>query len=147
CTGLTSINIPNSVTSLGNYCFADCTGLTSINIPNSVTNIGEGCFSGCTGLTSITIPNSVTSIGYRCFYSGTYPIYCCQNLYDQLKGEYGDRVILYDPTSIDETVGTGVGPKPIVGYYDLSGRPWHGSLQGLVVVRYADGTARTLYLK
>ena len=63
CQSLTSITIPNSVTSIGNYAFLACTGLTSITIPNSVTSIGEYAFSGCTGLTSITIPNSVTSIG------------------------------------------------------------------------------------
>ena len=33
-----------SVTSIGNYAFCDCTGLTSITIPNSVTSIGEGAF-------------------------------------------------------------------------------------------------------
>jgi hypothetical protein len=64
---LTSITIPNSVTSIGNMAFADCTGLTSITIPNSVTSIGARAFEGCTGLTSITIPNSVTSIGSSAF--------------------------------------------------------------------------------
>ena len=64
CTGLTSVTIPNSVTSIGRYAFDD-TGLTSVTIPNSVTSIGWSAFSGCTGLTSVTIPNSVTSIdGY-----------------------------------------------------------------------------------
>ena len=67
CTGLTSIIIPNSVTSIGDYAFYGCTGLTSIDIPNSVTSIGSGAFSGCTGLTSITIPSSVTSIGSGAF--------------------------------------------------------------------------------
>ena len=67
CTGLTSITIPNSVTSIGWYAFSSCTGLTSITIPNSVTSIGESAFYGCTGLTSITIQNSVTSIGDNAF--------------------------------------------------------------------------------
>ena len=67
CSGLTSITIPNSVTSLGNECFSGCSGLTSITIPNSVTSLGEYCFSDCSGLTSITIPNSVTSLGNDCF--------------------------------------------------------------------------------
>ena len=71
CTGLTSITIPNSVTSIGEYAFYGCTGLTSINIPNSVTSIVGYAFSGCTGLTSITIPNSVTSIGSSAFYGCT----------------------------------------------------------------------------
>ena len=67
CSGLTSITIPNSVTSLGNYAFSGCSGLTSIEIPNSVTSIGNGAFYGCSGLTSVTIPNSVTSIGESAF--------------------------------------------------------------------------------
>ena len=63
CTGLTSITIPDSVTSISYYAFEDCTGLTSITIPNSVTTISSDAFYSCTGLTSITIPDSVTSIG------------------------------------------------------------------------------------
>ena len=63
CYGLTSVTIPNSVTSIGNYAFCGCSGLTSVTIGNSVTSIGECAFGGCSGLTSVTIPNSVTSIG------------------------------------------------------------------------------------
>ena len=37
--------ITYSVTSLGEWCFADCSSLTSITIPNSVTSLGEWCFS------------------------------------------------------------------------------------------------------
>ena len=71
CTGLTSITIPDSVTSIGDSAFSGCTGLTSITIPDSVTSIGDCAFYGCTGLTSITIPNSVTSIGDSAFYDCT----------------------------------------------------------------------------
>lgn len=67
CTGLTSITIPNSVTSIGAYAFDACKGLTSITIPDRVTNIGAGAFRDCTGLTSVTIPNSVTNISYSAF--------------------------------------------------------------------------------
>ncbi len=68
CSGLTSVTIPNSVTSIGNTAFYYCTGLTSVSIPNSVTSIGNSAFFYCTGLTSVTIPNSVTSIGNSAFY-------------------------------------------------------------------------------
>ena len=68
CSGLTSITIPNSVTSIGEEAFEFCSGLTSITIPNSVTSIGERAFSSCSSLTSVTIPNSVTSIGSEAFY-------------------------------------------------------------------------------
>ena len=64
----TSVTIPNSVTSIGNYAFYFCSGLTSVTIPNSVTSIGDNAFTFCSGLTSVTIPNSVTSIGYDAFF-------------------------------------------------------------------------------
>ena len=68
CTELTSITIPNSVTSIGNSAFSFCIGLTSIEIPNSVTSIEKNAFIYCIGLTSIIIPNSVTSIGNYVFF-------------------------------------------------------------------------------
>ena len=67
CSGLTSITIPNSVTSIRFRTFYNCSGLTSITIPNSVTSIEDGAFSGCSGLTSVTIPNGVTRIGEYAF--------------------------------------------------------------------------------
>ena len=72
CTGLTSITIPDSVTSISFGAFQSCTGLTSITIPDSVTSIGYDAFSGCTSLTSITIPDSVTSIGSYAFHDTAY---------------------------------------------------------------------------
>ena len=68
CSGLTSVTIPNSVTSIGGSAFSRCSGLTSVTLPNSLTSISNAAFSGCSGLTSITLPNSVTSIGDRAFY-------------------------------------------------------------------------------
>ncbi len=68
CSGLTSVTIPNSVTSIGNRAFYECSGLTSVTIPNSVTNIDDYAFCNCSGLTSVMIPNGVTSIGYYAFY-------------------------------------------------------------------------------
>ncbi len=67
CSGLTSVSIGNSVTSIGDYAFRDCSGLTSVTIPNSVTSIGNDAFGGCSGLTSVTIGESVTSFGEVAF--------------------------------------------------------------------------------
>ena len=78
CDGLTSINIPNSVTTIGICAFEGRTGLTSINIPNSVTTIGYQTFRGCTSLTTVNIPNSVTTIDEDAFMDcpSLYDVYC-----------------------------------------------------------------------
>ena len=56
-------------TSIAQLVFDGCTSLTSVNIPNSVTTIDSNAFRGCTGLTSVSIGNSVTSIDYNAFES------------------------------------------------------------------------------
>ena len=68
CSGLASVTIPNSVTSIGDTAFSGCSGLASVNIPGSVTSIGACAFEECSGLTSVTIGNGVTSIGGMAFY-------------------------------------------------------------------------------
>ncbi|MBO5134332.1 MAG: leucine-rich repeat domain-containing protein [Bacteroidaceae bacterium] len=67
CKNLISITIPQGVTSIGDYAFFGCAKLSSATIPESVANIGIGAFCLCSKLTSITIPESVTSIGDRAF--------------------------------------------------------------------------------
>ena len=55
CTSLTSITIPDSVTSIGSYAFSECSSLTSITIPDSVTSIGYDAFSDCSNLKTISL--------------------------------------------------------------------------------------------
>ena len=78
--GITTYNIPDSVTEIGIEAFYCCSNLTSITIPDSVTKIGTQAFAYCGGLTSITIPDSVTSIGNNPFDS-------CANL-AEFKGKF-----------------------------------------------------------
>ena len=74
CKSLTSVTLPDSVTSIGEFAFAECTGLTSIKIPDSVTSIGESAFTDCYGLESVEIGSGVESIGQEAFKS------CCDAL-------------------------------------------------------------------
>ena len=67
CSSLTSVEIPDSVTSLGNYAFYQCSSLTSVEIGDSVTSIGSWAFYGCSSLTSVVIPDSVTRIDNYAF--------------------------------------------------------------------------------
>jgi len=96
CTSLTSVTIPDSVTSIEHSAFWGCSSLTSAAIGNSVTSIGDYAFLGCSSLTSAAIPDSVTSIGNNAFYQcssltsaaipdsvtsiGDYTFYACSSL-------------------------------------------------------------------
>lgn len=65
---MTSITIPDSVTSIGWQAFFECSGLQSITIPFGVTNIERSALAKCSGLTSVTIPANVTTIEDYVFY-------------------------------------------------------------------------------
>ena len=67
CKGLTTVVIPDSVTTIGDYAFRGCTGLTSVIIPDSVTSLGREAFSGCSGLAAVTVGNGVETVGYKMF--------------------------------------------------------------------------------
>jgi hypothetical protein len=70
-TTLTKVTIPDSVTSLGNFCFMWCVKLESAILPSSLTSLGDLCFEGCTVLANVTIPNGVTYISRSAFaYTG-----------------------------------------------------------------------------
>ena len=67
CKSLAEIDIPDSVTEIGNSAFGYCTSLSKVKLSKNLTGIGSGVFSGCTSLAEITIPDSVTSIGEWAF--------------------------------------------------------------------------------
>jgi hypothetical protein len=89
CTSLTSVTIPDSVTSIGGGAFSNC-GLTNVTIGSSVTSIGDSAFEGCAGLMNVTIGNSVTSIGDYAFQSCTsvtnFSVSAANSVYSSLDG-------------------------------------------------------------
>ena len=114
---MTSITIPNSVTSIGEEAFDGCSSLTSITIPNSVTSIGEEAFYCCSSLTSVTIPNSVTEI-----YSGAFAkcpnlenVYCyAEKIPDADYTIFGSSYIIYATLHV---------PSSAISYYQ-NYYPW-----------------------
>lgn len=66
-SSISSVVIPRTITSIGEYAFCNCALLTSVTIDNGVANIGSQAFRDCPTLTSIIIPNSVINIGQNVF--------------------------------------------------------------------------------
>ena len=66
-TTLKTITIPEGVSTLGEYCFADLENLEEVKLPDSITRIDTGCFSGDTKLKTVNIPNSIDTIPDCCF--------------------------------------------------------------------------------
>lgn len=66
---ITSIIIPDSVTTMGTNVFWGCTNLVSVTLSKNITSIGLNTFRDCTSLTSLTIPEGVTTIAKDAFYS------------------------------------------------------------------------------
>ncbi len=124
---LTNIIIPEELTKIGDYAFANCYSLNDIILPDTIEKIGDYAFYG-TSITKITIPKSTESIGWCTFY------YC-----DELK-----EITILNPhitldhifDNIDSQQGPGLQEvpyaKPVFNNNDL------------VIKGYKNSTAETL---
>lgn len=66
-TDLTSVKLPESITSIESYSFRECTSLKSVELSSNLTSIGDYAFEGCSSLETISIPDKVTTIGWGAF--------------------------------------------------------------------------------
>ena len=68
-SSISSISIPNTITTIEEYAFDACKSLTSVSLPKTITSIPYRAFSYCSSLTDICLPNTLTSIKASAFYS------------------------------------------------------------------------------
>ena len=116
-TGIRSITIPKSVTTISSSCFSFCEFLNTIKFAeaSSLLSIDNNAFNQCTSLASITIPNSVTNIGSDAFAAcsslATIFCYVAQSAFtgtSALSGTANPLTILARSTDSSWTAGTGL---------------------------------------
>jgi hypothetical protein len=102
---LTSVTIPDTVTSVGRWAFEGCTNLRSVTIGDGVNIIQQAAFADCWSLANVTIPDSVTSIGNSAFYR-------CTNLSSVTIGDnvtnIADETFVYCTSLTCVTIGNSV---------------------------------------
>lgn len=103
CSGLTQLEIPDSVTTVDTYAFYSCSNLTSVKLPNGITSLPYCSFGCCSKLESVIIPKTVTEISSDAFNSCSVlkTVYYTGSETDKAKMTISDTVI--KPTSVTWT--------------------------------------------
>lgn len=104
CDDMTAVIIPEGVASIGEHAFDNCNRLTRVTIPGSVASIGGAAFIYCPGLSSVLLPEGVISIGELAFFG-------CEKLTDislpESVASIGDGAFSYGPADVRITVAPG----------------------------------------
>ena len=156
CPGSKSfIDIPSSVTTIGEDAFGECSALTSVEMP-AVTTIGVGAFDGCSALTSVDIPASVTMIGNYAFNNcdALTAVYCHWDEPLECEPKFEDEIFmnatLYVPTG---TVDAYRSVSPWDKFINIEEKDYSGIadtpqsevtvkvIDGAITVEGGDGTA------
>ena len=106
-TQITEFIMGDEVTSIPAYMCYGMSNLKSINIPNSVTSIGSSAFSGCSGLEKVIIPNIKNWCSIRFSSSTNNPLYYAHHLYSDETTEITNLVIPDSVTTIENYTFSG----------------------------------------
>ena len=138
-------NTSNDV--IGEFAFYGCSGLTSLNLPDGITSIGESAFADCSGLTSIyAYAEKVPEIGSYAFGgcdAKKCTVYVPKGTYDDYRlSDFGyfENIVEFDPTGIDKT--TTSTDVEEVSRYSVNGQRLVAPTKGLNIVKYSDGSVK-----
>ena len=106
CSTLTSVEIPDGVTSIDSYAFYCSSNLERVEIPNSVTRIEEYAFENCSALADINVPENIEYIGYKAFYNSLWYNNCPDGLMYFNKMLYTYKGVMPEKSSIIVQDGT-----------------------------------------
>lgn len=171
CSSLTSVVIPNNVTSIGSHAFQGCSGLTSVIIGDGAKVIKSRAFEDCNNMKSLAIGKSVTSIEDQAFSQCKVleDVFCYAESVPKLKfrvfnGVDLENVTLHVPVASVEIYKQSwnqfkevvplTGQETSVGsikmddqtseWYQLDGRKSFGPKRGLNIIRMKDGTTKKI---
>ena len=140
CSGLTSVTVPNSVTSIGYSAFNGCGGLSSVVLGNSVEKISNKVFEGCYSLTSLYSLNTTPpGIGD---YNFTNNQYMTTNVYvpEEALEAYQNAERWKDFWNLQGFESTGMKDVEVNGvnrngkYYDLRGNKLDAPKRGINII-------------
>ena len=152
CSGLTSVTIPEGVTSIGNEAFCYCSGLTSVTIPSTVTSIGNDAFYGCNNLlTVISLIQEPFAINNNTFTQNTFTnadLFIPVGTMDKYKSKAGWKEFMRiqeDAPSGISTTASEVATEE--GRYTIDGKRISSPQRGINIIRMSDGTTRKVFVK
>lgn len=122
-----------------------CSGLTSLTIPSSVTSLGGGAFSSCSGLTSVYVRWSTPLSASKVFSDvSKCTLYVPQGTYQDywLAAGWGDfgKIVEYDATGIDKPTISSDAKE--ITRYSMDGQQLSSPVKGLNIVKYSDGSVK-----
>ena len=156
CSKLESLVIPFSIKEIGGYAFALCTNLTTIYIPSSLTFINDGLFWKCESLKDIyyyseVVPNTSVYAFKNYNYKDATLHVPAQSIGNYQSSspwkEFGNIVALTEEEIAMEVINLPFDEVHEVGRFSLDGKRVTPSYQGLVVIKYNDGTTRKVIVR
>ena len=157
CTNLTSVNIPNSVTTIASEAFEECSNLSSIVLGNSVSSIEDQAFRLCSSLTNFySYAEKVPQCHWSSFSGANLkhatlhvPAASLETYRNAVSwNNFGSIVALTDedpkPTGIQ---GINNGVITAKRYYSIDGKQTTIPQRGLNIIKMIDGTTKKVIMK
>lgn len=151
CTSLTSVAIPNSVSSIGGLTFAGCKSMTFASIGDNVSTIGRQAFFGCTGITRLICKAQTPP---KCDYNALYDIdkwNCTLSIPEGATSAYQQtdqwKDFFFIDNDMTKVATLNNGTTHPTQTYDMQGKKLNSPQPGLNIIKTSDGKTKKVMVK